>query len=451
LELADSRETPGAGRYWDVPLAIDVAGLPAGEYTTTLSFVSGGGTVKVPVKILVRHPVYWPALVLLFGIAAGLGLSRYRAYGRPRDLLLTQLGTLRALLQQDALLRDGIPLDEDEGGERSAGEVAGGGTGGRAAAMPDVLANPFRDKAEGFLLTAELGLQSEQLDAARTQLQQAAEVLRTWSQARLEWSKQLAYLARLQNKLGQGGGDESSFRQQQRRRLADLIDGAPLQKSPQTLREAAVPLVERLGVQQQIVARIVDLESQASKLAAPAWRSWQARCAALRRRADGLGEGQAAVEGLQAELAKAEAELGSELSANAGDTPDSADDAPMTTLHSAALGSTPSSGIEPVPETQLGRLTGNTPGRAAWRLQVFLIGTYGIMLLLLAGAGLNEVYAKRPTFGADLLGDYLTLLLWGFGAEATRDSIAAALRGGATAADKLSTERGESSGAAATP
>ena len=47
---------------------------------------------KVPVKILVRHPVYLPALVLLFGIAAGLGLSRYRAYGRPRDLLLTQLG-----------------------------------------------------------------------------------------------------------------------------------------------------------------------------------------------------------------------------------------------------------------------------------------------------------------------------------------------------------------------
>ncbi len=448
LELADSRETPGAGRYWDVPLSIDVAGLPAGEYTTTLSFVSGGGTVKVPVKILVRHPVYLPALVLLFGIAAGLGLSRYRTYGRPRDLLLTQLGTLRALLQQDVLLRDGIPLDDGEG---AVGEAAGSATGGRAA-VPDVLENPFRDKAEGFLLNAELGLQSEQLDAARTQLQQAAEVLRAWSQARLEWSKQLAYLARLQNKLGQGGGDESSFRQQQRRRLADLIDGAPLQKSPQTLREAAVPLVERLGVQQQLVARIVELESQASKLAAPAWRSWQARCAALRRRADGLGEGQAAIDGLQAELAKAETELGSELSANAGDTPDSADDAPMTTLHSAAAaGSAHPSGIEPVPETQLGLLTGNTPGRAAWRLQVFLVGTYGIMLLLLAGAGLNEVYAKRPTFGADLLGDYLTLLLWGFGAEATRDSIAAALRGGATAADKLSTERGESSAAAASP
>lgn len=442
LELAESSETPGAGRYWNLPLALDVSHLPAGEYNASLSFVSKDGTVKVPLKVLVRHRVYLPALVLLFGIAAGLGLSRYRATGRPRDLLLTQLGTLRALLQQDALLRDGIPFDAVTSGEAGAGEP--GRTGrGAAADSEGMLANPFRDKAEGFLLTAELGLQSEQLDAARTQLQQAAEVLRKWSGARLEWSKQLAYLARLQQKLGREGGEESTFRQQQRRHLADLIEGAPLQASPQTLRDVTLPLVERMGIQQQLLARVADLEAQAGKLGGPNTRAWQARCAGLRRRVESLPEGPAAVEALQTDLDKAQADLDAEQQANAGDTPDSNDDAPLGTLHSAALapGSTPT-GFEPVPATLLGRGSDDTPGRAAWRLQMFLVGTYGIMLLLLAGAGLNEVYAKRPTFGADLLGDYLTLLLWGFGAEATRDSIVAALRGGAPGPDKGTPERG---------
>ncbi len=267
-------------------------------------------------------------------------------------------------------------------------------------------------------------------------------MLRTWSQSRLEWAKQLSYLARLHNKLSREGGDEGSFRQVLRRRLADLIDGAPLQKSPQALRDAALPLVERLSVQQQLVARISEIEAQAREQGGAAWRTWQVRCTALRRRADTLAEGQGAVDGLQAELDRAQADLERELQANAGDTPDSSDDAPMTTLHRAALsGAAPAGGIEPVPATQLSRL--DTPGRAAWRLQVFLLGTYGVMLVLLAGAGLNEVYGKRPTFGADLLGDYLTLLLWGFGAEATRDSIATALRGGAPSPEKAAAEHNE--------
>lgn len=452
LEPAASSETPGAGRYWDLPLSLDTSHLPAGEYNATLSFVSSGGTVKVPLKVLVRHRVYLPALVLLFGIAAGLGLSRYRATGRPRDLVLTQLGTLRALLQQDALLRDGIPFAE---GTPEAGGADANKLGRGTSTVESLLPNPFRDKAEGFLLTTELGLQSEQLEAARAQLQQAADVLRKWSQARTEWSKQLAYLARLQAKLsqaqpGQGSGEETPFRQQQRRHLADLIEGAPLQTSPQALRDATLPLVERINAQQQLLSRIGDVESQAAKLSGPSWSGWQARCTALRRRADSLQDGQAALDGLQADLEKAQADLekaqaeqARALQANAGDTPDSNDDAPLSALHTAAVGGSPSpAGFEPVPATLIGRNSEDSPSRAAWRLQGFLIGTYGIMLLLLAGAGLNEVYAKRPTFGADLLGDYLTLLLWGFGAEATRDSIVGALRGGAPALDKPSGERG---------
>ena len=54
------------------------------------------------------------------------------------------------------------------------------------------------------------------------------------------------------------------------------------------------------------------------------------------------------------------------------------------------------------------------------RLAVFAWGSVILALLLLALVGFNELYANNPTFGAVWLTDYLALLAWGFGAEATR-------------------------------
>ena len=83
---------------------------------------------------------------------------------------------------------------------------------------------------------------------------------------------------------------------------------------------------------------------------------------------------------------------------------------------------------EPIPDSHL---KWHAPGQAAEarsRLRWFVLGSYAIALGLLAGSGFNEIYAKNLTFGADLWVDYLALVLWGFGAEATRDSIASTLR-----------------------
>ena len=71
-------------------------------------------------------------------------------------------------------------------------------------------------------------------------------------------------------------------------------------------------------------------------------------------------------------------------------------------------------------------------GRSPWprvRLWLFVIVSFIVGWLLLAGAGFNELYMQKATFGANMFGDYLALFAWGFGAEASRDAITALVRG----------------------
>ncbi|NJM48847.1 MAG: hypothetical protein HC860_23970 [Alkalinema sp. RU_4_3] len=59
---------------------------------------------------------------------------------------------------------------------------------------------------------------------------------------------------------------------------------------------------------------------------------------------------------------------------------------------------------------------------ASAKLRLFRIAGQAIALLMLTGAGFQQLYAGNVTFGAGERG-LLSLLGWGFGAEVTRDSV----------------------------
>jgi hypothetical protein len=65
-------------------------------------------------------------------------------------------------------------------------------------------------------------------------------------------------------------------------------------------------------------------------------------------------------------------------------------------------------------------ISGLTARLARLRLFCFVVLRYLLAVLLLAGAGFNELYSANPVFGADLVRDYLALFVWGLGAEAIR-------------------------------
>jgi hypothetical protein len=93
--------------------------------------------------------------------------------------------------------------------------------------------------------------------------------------------------------------------------------------------------------------------------------------------------------------------------------------------------------LPPVPSTRTAPSAaqmGNEPLSFEWvqdpkmRLKLFSWVSGAIATLLLAGTGFNQLYISNPTFGANPWTDYFTLLAWGFGAEATRESITKVVR-----------------------
>ncbi len=447
LTMEETSKT-GSSRLWVYPLDLDFRDMPAGEYSGSLVFVHASGSVKIPIKIQVRDRPWLPLVVLFVGILVGVGLSAYRSHGRPRDVLLMRLGFLRSYVQQDPLLRDSI---FDAVGGEGAGEPSRSGapsSDGKAAAPAarSRRTHPFRAQLETLLVQVELSLQAEQLETARSHLSQADELFGRYVSARTEWARQLGYLAALRERVQARTPSGAVVRQALLGRIDDSFSTAPSLGNPSALAANAQRVVDQLTAYEGLSARLTAFEAQIALFATDTPPRFRDQLTALRRRADDNPPAVDALSALQKEADEAiaavqAAQAAAAAAANAGDSPD---DAPMRTLgevRGVALDAGAAvPGMEPVPVVQSMLLSQQAPQQAAQRLQIFLYGSYGVLLVLLAGTGLNEVYGRNFTFGAQPFTDYLTLLLWGFGAEATRDSIVSTLRG-------LGGERGKEAGA----
>ncbi|NEP76589.1 MAG: hypothetical protein F6K29_34610 [Okeania sp. SIO2G5] len=62
------------------------------------------------------------------------------------------------------------------------------------------------------------------------------------------------------------------------------------------------------------------------------------------------------------------------------------------------------------------------------RLRAFYISSYIGSVIMLASVGFSSLYSDNPTFGANFFADYFSLVAWGFGAEATRDTVTKVVR-----------------------
>lgn len=164
--------------------------------------------------------------------------------------------------------------------------------------------------------------------------------------------------------------------------------------------------------------------------------AWIARTAELRVHLSSLRPDGAAAAALLADLDHAMLELSTKVQQVVAATPSQQN---IEVVRTATAAETPEPAGEAVPEAHLDWLP-FAPGDAKTRLRWFEIATYAAALILLGGTGFNEVYLKKLTFGADLWSDYFALLVWGFGAEATRDSVTSTLRGWGTPVDSRASD-----------
>jgi len=371
-----------AGGLLTVPVTIDLHSAASGEFTGEILFSYHGGSLTVPATVTIKDPPVLPLLILLVGVGLGVIVSAYRASGRPRDEILTRVAQLRAQMRADA-------------------ELAG----------------PFKERIEAILVDVEEALQAEKWQDGQTAVEQAEAVWARWRKGRADWLTQLAHQETLLQRLADEG--EIPYVQALRRGLEDVAHNAPDAEGPDKLREQLDGLGQQINSYIRLRAGLDQLNFMREKLPADPGDAWRIRALNLENRLAALSPNDTteAAQSLQNDVDTALAEI-APLCAGAEMCVKGVREAEATPLQ--LLGAAPSA--RPLPED--GR-----PSGARVRLRLFTWASYGIAVLLLAGAGFGELYIANATFGASVWGDYFALLAWGFGAEATRASITQMVQG----------------------
>ena len=428
-----------------VPLQFDLSGVRAGVYTGEVLINYADGSRTVPVQVSVKAQPWWPLAALIAGVGLGVGVSNYRAKGRPRDEVMVRLGQLRTQMKVDGELQ--------------------------------TLGKPFYDRLTAELVDVEAALEAQQWDAGQTAADEAAAVWNRWRRGRPDWIVQLTAYAGFVDRLD-GADDESRFIAELAQAAEDILRSTPDLEGPQTLRAQMLPLTDLVNTYLALDARIQTLakigprgKAQAAALrqqleqqspladnAAQALETLgtdiEAALAKLRKAdlaklldqyRDLLGEGADEATAPALYLARIDALPGAGTTADSvylelrADLMEAVSAAQEAADDSLGSDHTPFSGIgsalgglaemirpqlmTALPEVRVQALADGSLG-AKRRLRWFTWTTYGVAVVLLALAGFVELYSLRPDFGSQGVGDYFTLLAWGFGAEATRSAVA---------------------------
>ncbi len=368
-----------------VPLRFDLSSAPSGEFKGALIVSAPGSTVSVPVSVTVKDQPILPFVVLLAGVALGWGVSWYRSRGRPRDNALVKIGRFRARAQTES-----------------------------------DLGAPFRKRVDSLLIDAEALLRAEKWDAAGALIDDAEMLLDKWRKGRDDWQTQLAYHEQLTRKIGNVSDAESAYIRAIKAALDQAVQEAPDLSGPDELRRKLDPLAQQINdylALAGLFARIDELLAPLRNTAGgPAT---QQKVDALIEQLHSLVPGDKA--GYDAVRAEAEAIIA-----------DLTQRQPARSREGDAVSKSILSGnafalVSPPPLARA--LTSEqATDRAEWRLRFFTLGSMAIALVLVAGAGFIELYANKPAFGANVWGDYFTLLAWGFGSEATRAAVSDLVR-----------------------
>lgn len=444
-----------AGGLLSVPVTFNLAGARSGQFSGELLITYDEQSLSVPVNVAVKDPPWFALAVLVVGVGLGIGVSTYRAQGRPRDEVLVRLGQIRTQMKADADLQEaGVP---------------------------------FYNRIDAYLVDVEVALEAQQWEKAQQAVLEAENLWVRWRRGRPDWLVQIEYYDTLNARLKDLGDvfyvneikeaarsahramptlDEPGLFRASLEPLARYInDFIALRErltalaATKTGRATAKTLQQRLctlsplnsagfqSLQAEVEtaigkAQIAQIREKANQLASLGANlpdtqvlEWQSKIAALQTRAADLSPNDAdaylTVEGeVDAALEQVKALT---LSASGDEVvPRGAGEAAFGTPKGLPqmeswLSGPPTIYVQSLPEKVAG---------ARHRLSWFTWLTYAVAVVFLALAGFVELYGGRLDFGVNGITDYFTLLVWGFGAEATRASIAEMVQGWRISAGK---------------
>ncbi len=428
-----------------VPVTFDLTAVPSGQFSGELLINYGTQSLGVPVSVAVKDRPWLPLLALVGGVALGIGVSTYRAQGRPRDEVLVRLGQIRTQMKADKEL-----------------ETSGA---------------PFYSRIDAHLVDVEVALEAQQWEKAQQAVKIAEDLWLRWRRARPDWLVQLGYYKQLSEKLATLG-DSVFYIGEIKRAALDSYHGIPNLAEPRLFRAELEPLSRQVNA-------FITLQERIDALAA--WPQGRAVAAKFYQRLYALAPTDSAgyqslydeVEAtnrkvqlaqieanlarltkmtttMSAEQAKPWADKAQELRARLAALNPDDQEAYLTLINDVDMAlqqveslSSSYTGIRDVAAVSFGGVKEVTT-TSAWfsappatymrtveeaiagagrRLRWFTWITYAVAVIFLALGGFVQLYGARPDFGVNGIGDYFVLLAWGFGAEATRSSIADMIQG----------------------
>lgn len=376
-----------------LPVTFHIAGTPPGAYLGAIIAYGEAGRLIAPVSLSVKRGSFWAIVVLVLGVAIGLGASYYVANSHDSDQTFLKIERLRE--QADAT----------------------------ADIHPD-----FKRKIETKLRNAYLSLHRDKPELADEDYEKAERAFRRWLDEPDRWSELLGRvdlrkqeIGRLLEDYGNAPFTNDALDGFERVREAVVISDESYTELKDRLDETDAPFVAglRLCRDAERLRRRMGPASEADpKLAVTV--------AELCRRLRGLSltdaeEREAIEKNLRETLARFPEPVGP------ADEPEPRD-APATAADRSGFWSTVGARVR----IRRGTGSGGEPDavrrltRAQWarrRRTGFIVLGYLLLMVILAGAGFDELYAQDDDFGAQGFMDYVALFVWGFGSEATRSSV----------------------------
>jgi hypothetical protein len=437
-----------------VPLTFDLTSAPSGKFAGELLFSYESGNFSVPVTVHIKDQPYLPFAILLIGVALGVGVSQYRAQGRPRDEILVRLGQLRTQLKGDVKLRE-------EG-------------------------RPFYDRIQAELVDVEVELERREWKSARQALAEAEDLSLSWRRGRSDWLVQLEAYKTLLGKID--SLDECRYLNEVRQAALDAYRNIPDLDQPATFRSKLESLRQHINQFITLTSQLDDLRALApshayeqgqklfrldptsnqealqafadelnqvlakarrdhlremvdefralsEQLSGPDAVKWQEKAEDYAAQLSEIAtQDQSAYRALRSALERdrqrmremrPEGGQGVTRTFEGGNFAMTSKGMPTSGEMPSAAGSSLLAGLPNV-RSQSYKELGEDAGR---RLRWFTWLTYGVAVLFLALSGFVELYITRTDFGAQGVGDYFMLLAWGFGAEATRAAVADMVQG----------------------
>lgn len=373
-------------KFLSLPVQFNLQAVPSsGEYSGTLFVEHSEGSVAIPVMLRVKDSWHLAIPLLVMGVALALLLAAYQADGFDRDDITVKVGQLRSLMRSET---DGTTI------EAKTAEI-------------------FQNKAESYLVDVATALDQKAWVEARKSFVEAQTVWNRWRKQRNAWVDLYEYVEEaLGSHFGEDLPEESVYGKDLKSEIKRIKREMADCETPQKFSELLKPLKEK--VQQFLAARRLYEKLNEMRLQmGDSGVQWQAALTNLEDNLNRLSLDD--ITGLtdwQKEATDLEQEMQGSQIRGAGDRSGSALLLPS---------------IRSIPTAQ----TVNDQDevrRADWRLRTYRIVGHGVAIALLGWVGFNQLYVSNPTFGANAIADYSSLLAWGFTAEVTRDSVAKVLQ-----------------------